>query len=206
MGANNKIRKKILSANDVEKLRTQIELQEDDSFFWKTMFDTTLKMGLRVGEVVSLKWKHVDLEEDDLIIEGAKGDKNRTVAIPASFSPTLAELGQGKEGEDYLFPSPKSGHYSKRSFQMRMRDKWSMKAGFYPDHVTPDNIKEEVPKPKRVTPHTLRHTFATRHLKNGAPIEKVSDMLGHSETRTTYKEYSHMVSDDHRQYQDSIDL
>lgn len=206
MSKGSAVRKKILSEKEIQKLRNQIRIEEEDSFFWRMMFDTTLKHGLRAGEVVSLQWKHIDLENEELQIEGAKGAKNRTVAIPSSFCPDLAQLGQGKDGEDWLFPSPRSGHYGKRTFQIRMRDVWSMKAGFYPDHVTPDNIEEEIPEKRRVTPHTLRHTFATQHLKKGTPIERVSDMLGHEDVSTTYEEYSHLVTEDHREFQNRLEL
>lgn len=201
-----KTRKKILSQTDIQKLRTQIERQEKNPDLWSRMFDITLKHGLRAGETVSLKWRHIDFENEELIIEGAKGDKNRTIAINSDYLQHLGQLGMGKEGEKYLFPSPHGGHYTKRSFQVRMRDKWAMEAGLYPDHITPDNIKEELPQKRRITPHTLRHTFATQHLRNKTPIEQVSRMLGHEDVSTTYQEYSHLVTEDHREYQNTISL
>lgn len=201
-----KDRKKILSDTEVQRLRKQIEQEEKDSKLWKTMFDITLKHGLRVGETVKLQWRHIDFENEELIIEGAKGDKNRTIAINRDYLQHLKRLGMGKEGRKYLFPSPQSEHYSKRSFQVRMRDKWAMEANLYPAHVTPDNIKEELPQKRRITPHTLRHTFATRHLRNKTPIEQVSRMLGHEDVSTTYQEYAHLVTEDHREYQNSIKL
>ena len=199
-------RKKILSQKDITKLREQIKKQEKNVQLWQTMFDTTLKHGLRVGEAVSLKWRHIDLEQEELQVEHAKGSKNRTVAIPSSFVPHLRSIGQGKDGEDYMFPSTHEGHYSERSFETKIRDKWAMKAGLYPSHITPKNIKEELPQKRRVTPHTLRHTFATQHLREGTPIEKVSHMLGHEDVSTTYEEYAHLVTEDHREFQNTIEL
>lgn len=206
MSESDSKQKKVLSGGEVEKLRTQINQQEEQPEFWKLLFDTTLKHGLRAGEAVSLKRKHIDIDNEELRVEGAKGGKNRTVAIPSRFVPDLVRFTRGKEDGEWLFPSPMSGHYSKRSFQTRMRDKWSMSAGLYPSHVTPDNILDEVPEVQRVTPHTLRHTFATQHLRNGTPIEKVSDMLGHEDVQTTYSEYSHLVTEDHRGFQNEVEL
>lgn len=197
--------KKILDPEEVYKLRQEIQ-KEDNSQLWLMLFDTTLKHGLRAEEAVTLKKKHIDFEDNDLVIEGAKGGKNRTVAIPSGFLPHLEDLGRGKEEDDWLFPSPYSdSHYSKRSFQMRMR-KWALNAGLYPEDVIEDNLTEKVPEVKRIRPHVLRHTFATRHLKNGTPIDKVSDMLGHGDVRVTSDEYMHLISDDHREYQEEIDL
>lgn len=199
-------RKKILSQQDIQKLRRKIKEVEENEDLWLTMFDTTLKHGLRAGEVVSLKWRHVDFDQEELHIEDAKGSKNRTVAIPSDFTQHLRSLGMGKEGETFLFPSPRGGHYTKRSFQTRMRDKWAMKAGLYPGHIDEDNITEELPQKRRITPHTLRHTFATQHLREGTPIEKVSHMLGHKDVSTTYEEYAHLVTEDHREFQNTIQL
>lgn len=206
MAESDSKRKKVLSQEEIQKIREQIRRQEHDVFLWRMVFDTTLKHGLRAGESMSLKRKHLDLSNEELRVEGAKGGKNRTIAIPSGFCPDLSKLARGKEDEDWLFPSPKSGHYSKRSFQTRIRDKWSMAAGLYSSDVTSNNILEEVPEVQRVTPHTLRHTFATQHLRNGTPIEKVSDMLGHDDVQTTYSEYSHLVTEDHRGFQNEVGL
>lgn len=198
-------RKKILSREDIQKLRKQIR-KEDKTEMWMLMFDITLKHGLRAGETVKLQWRNIDFENEELIIEDAKGGKNRTIAIDSDYLQHLRQLGMGKEGEKYLFPSPHGGHYGKRSFQKRIRDKWAMDAGLYPSHITPENIKDELKQKRRITPHTLRHTFATQHLRNNTPIEKVSDMLGHTDVSTTYQEYSHLVTEDHREYQNTINL
>lgn len=201
-----KTRKKILSKTEAQKIRKQIKIQEDQPELWRLMFDITLKHGLRAGETVTLKWRHIDFDNEELIIEDAKGGKNRTVAINSSFCQHLTSLGQGKQGETWLFPSPYGGHYTKRSFQTRMRDEWAMEAGLYPSHINRDNIKDKLPQKRRITPHTLRHTFATRHLRNQTPIEQVSKMLGHEDVSTTYEEYSHLVTEDHREYQNEVKL
>ena len=207
------IRKKTLSQKEVQKLRNQIKESESGTKlgvqYWITLFNLSVKHGLRPGEAVSIKKHHIDFEQNDLIIEDAKGGKNRSVAIPDNFLQDLEEIGRGKEAGEYLFQSPRTKrHITVRTYEKRMR-KWAVNAGIYRDHqgeITVKNVTEKIPEKKRVTPHTLRHTFATEHLRSGTPIEKVSDMLGHEDVKTTYSEYSHLTTEDHRDYQNQVDL
>lgn len=213
MSQKDSIRKKTLSEKEVKKLRNQIKECEAETKlgvqYWRTLFDLSVKHGLRPSEAVSLKKKHIDFEQNDLVIEDAKGGKNRSIAIPDSFLQDLDSIGEGKQGGDHLFQSPRTErHITVRTYEKRMR-KWAVNADLYQHHddvITVDNVTEKIPEKKRVTPHTLRHTFATQHLRAGTPIEKVSDMLGHEDVKTTYSEYSHLTTEDHRGYQNQVNI
>jgi integrase/recombinase XerD len=126
----------------------------------------------------SLRADSVDLSSGSIRIENGKGDKERIVLIPESVSSILKEymewrIEKGRIG-DFLFLSRKKGKYSTVSVERMIRE-LSRDAGIN----------------RKVTPHTLRHTFATTILKNGGDIRFIQKLLGHSSIGTT-EIYTHI--------------
>jgi site-specific recombinase XerD len=131
--------------------------------------------GLRVSEIVQLKWSDILFSEHKIHIKNAKGKKDRMVMLPFSIVESLKIYQNLTNGKDYVFEGQFAGEpYSTRSVQevMRMALK---KSGLE----------------KKATPHTLRHSFATHLLENGTDIRYIQSFLGHSNIKTTMI-YTHL--------------
>ena len=151
----------------------------------KAIIELLFSTGMRVSELAALKIESVNLKKDEFTVKG-KGSKHRVVFLSDEARKAIKEyLSARKDMSPFLFVShdrARSGRdampLSPRSVQ-RVIERCALIAG-----IT-----------KRVTPHVLRHTFATDLLHNGADIRSVQSMLGH-ESITTTQVYTH-VTDKH---------
>ncbi|HHT19405.1 MAG: tyrosine-type recombinase/integrase [Euryarchaeota archaeon] len=124
--------------------------------------------GLRVSELVTLELNHVDIDERTIRIRG-KGEKDRIVLFDDATREILVEYIQKRSCDsEYIFVNRRGNHLTPRYVQMMIKD-YARVAG----------IK------KKVTPHILRHSFATHLLKNGVDIRAIQQLLGHSNLSTT---------------------
>ena len=124
--------------------------------------------GLRVSELVTLEIKNVDLEERTIRIRG-KGEKDRIVLFDDATRDIMEEYMQKRSCDsEFIFVNRHGNHLTPRYVQMMIKD-YARVAG----------IK------KKVTPHILRHSFATHLLKNGVDIRAIQQLLGHSNLSTT---------------------
>jgi integrase/recombinase XerD len=124
--------------------------------------------GLRVSELVLLKTDSLDMEDRTIRIRG-KGEKDRIVLFDQNTKVLIEEyLEKRLNNSEYLFINRSGNHLTPRYVQMMIKD-YARIAG----------IK------KRVTPHILRHSFATHLLKNGVDIRAIQQLLGHSNLSTT---------------------
>lgn len=133
--------------------------------------------GLRATELVSLPLAAVPRDAPFLTITG-KGSVQRMVPVSARAVRALAEwLGVRGKGGRFVFPSPRGGHLSRvRLFQL-LRD-LALRAGL---------------DPEKVSPHVLRHAFATHLLEGGADLRVLQTLLGHADIATT-QIYTHVDS------------
>ena len=187
MGKQKKIR--ILSEQEAQKLIENIPFPE-----YQLLAKLTLNHGLRNSEAISLKRKDFNLDNQSFwVIEGKRG-KDRELPIHSDIKGELEEHLNEMETHEYLFPSPVTdSHISSRFFQLIIR-RASVKAGLYDDNEDydvnkPEDVTYEVPYHDRVTPHTLRHTFSIRLLRNNTPIQEVSKLLGHDSVEITIESY-----------------
>lgn len=155
----------------------------------RAMLETLYSTGLRVSELVGLNLRDLDLVGEALHVRG-KGKKERVVplgshAITAirrymdllSTDPEFAEVWQGGRNADLpLFLNKHGGRLSSRSVRRKL-DKYLKQAGLDPT----------------ISPHTLRHSFATHLLDNGADLRTVQEMLGHQSLSTT-QVYTHLTT------------
>ncbi len=132
--------------------------------------------GLRLDEVRNLKWTDIDFDREIIHLKTAKGDKERTIFLHKRLIETLKVFGVKEAGP--IFSSQRNGKYNKRTIQQIIKSA-SKKAG----------IK------KNVTPHTLRHSFATHLLEAGADIRYIQQLLGHKDLKTT-QIYTHVANKD----------
>lgn len=124
--------------------------------------------GLRVSELVYLYIDNVDLHERTIRIRG-KGEKDRIVLFDEQTKVLIEDyLKKKNDGSEYLFVNRSENHLTPRYIQMMIKD-----------HAKAAGIK------KKVTPHILRHSFATHLLKNGVDIRAIQQLLGHSNLSTT---------------------
>lgn len=151
----------------------------------KSILEFLFSTGLRVSELAALTREGVNLEEDEFTVRG-KGDKPRVVFLSNQARHWLKEyLDRRGDPMPHLFVSHDraangrdyDGGLTPRSIQ-RIVERYAKIAG-----IT-----------KRITPHTMRHTFATDLLKNGADIRSVQTLLGHSSITTT-QIYTHITDE-----------
>jgi len=137
----------------------------------------TYGSGFRVSEVVKLRVNDLDLEAGYGWVRDGKGGKDRMFIVPDKLKTSLAEWikTKGLKWDDWLFKGYKNKHYSDSSVRKIVEDT-RKKAGII----------------KRVSPHTLRHSFATHILENGYSLIEVNRLLGHSRLETTMI-YSHVA-------------
>lgn len=177
-----------LSEDEIKRLFDQPDLDKESGLRDRAMLELLFSSGLRVSELVGLDRDHINLKRREFMVRG-KGQKDRPIFI----SPEAAEwlqryLGQREDNTRPLFVRYSgrksvdlSGNYHRltaRSVQ-RLVSRYALLAG-----IT-----------KQVSPHTLRHSFATDLLMNGADLRSVQAMLGHSNIATT-QIYTH-VTDPH---------
>jgi integrase/recombinase XerD len=151
----------------------------------RAMVETLYGAGLRVSELVSLPFGAVRPGQPFLLVKG-KGGKERLAPLGKSASAALeewrvvrAEFVKEGESSPFLFPSRgKTGHVTAARFAQMLKD-LAVKAGV---------------EPSRVSPHVLRHAFATHLLDGGADLRSVQQMLGHADITTT-QIYTHVAQD-----------
>jgi len=156
-----------------------------DSLRDKAILTTLFSTGMRVSELCSLDRDEIDLKRGELSVRG-KGSKIRLVFLSDEARKNIHEYVLKRPDVDValFIRIPKSKTFSKdsdlrltpRSVQ-RIIKKYSVKAGIFG---------------KKISPHTLRHSFATDLLRNGADIRSVQAMLGHASVTTT-QIYTHVT-------------
>ena len=178
-----------LHVDEIERLIDAIDTSDDAGLRDRAIIELLFSSGLRVSELVGLNRDHINTKRREFTVRG-KGQKDRPVFISATAAEHIENyLAVRTDSLVPLFISYSrnaqaantSGDYrrlSSRSIQ-RLVNKYARLAG-----IT-----------KHVSPHTMRHSFATDLLMNGADIRSVQNMLGHSDISTT-QVYTH-VTDAH---------
>jgi len=139
------------------------------SLRYRAALMTCYGAGLRVGEAVALKVSDVDSKRMLLRVEQGKGRKDRYVMLSPRLLEVLRVWWRAARPPYWLFPSWRTGrHLNAASLQVACREA-ALRAGFS----------------KRITVHTLRHSFATHLLENGTDIRVIQVLLGHSRIDTT---------------------
>ena len=170
-----------LSFEEIESMIQQIDLSKPEGGRNKAILETMYSCGLRVSEVVGLKISQLYLDVGFIRVTG-KGDKERLVPIGSSAIKYIniykneirVHLAVQKGKEDILFLNNRGGQLS-RVMIFYIIKALAVKAG----------IK------KTVSPHTLRHSFATHLVEGGADLRAVQEMLGHASITTT-EIYTHL--------------
>lgn len=142
------------------------------------IINTLIYTGIRVGELCALDVDDIDLDENIIGVKSGKGDKGRIVVIPDECADSLRNYMSFRTSlyapTRALFVSNKRTRYDTSSIERIVRE-----------------LSREAGIGKRVTPHVLRHTFATTVMKNGGDIRFIQELLGHASVATT-QIYTHI--------------
>ncbi len=170
----------VLSTEEVDRLEASIDLSKWEGHRNRAIIEVLFSCGLRVSELVNLKLSNLYIEEQYVRIRG-KGDKERLVPISGR---AISELGlwfsvrkemKIKAGEeDYVFLNRRGSHLT-RTMILIMIKRQAEEAGIQ----------------KTISPHTLRHSFATAMLEGGADLRAIQVLLGHESIGTT-EIYTHI--------------
>jgi len=144
--------------------------------------------GLRIGELINLKLIDFHIDRKQLIVKKGKGRKDRYVSLADSFLPLLSNYYHSYKPTIYFVEGQNGGKYSAESIRSFLR-KSCKKAGIR----------------KPVTPHTLRHSYATHLLENGVDLRYIQTLLGHSKPETTMI-YTHVQRKDLMEIQNPLDV
>lgn len=164
----------VLSTDEIDQIQKSIDLSKPEGQRNKTIIEVLFSCGLRVSELVNLKLSNLYLEEGFVRVMG-KGSKERLVPISSKairelkywfIDRNLMKIQQGEE--DYVFLNRRGKHLT-RTMILIMLKRQAVAAG-----IT-----------KTISPHTLRHSFATELLKGGADLRAIQAMLGHESIGTT---------------------
>ena len=186
---------KTLSVEDIDKL-LDIELKTEFDYRNKAMLELMYGTGLRVSELVSLTVNDIDLTNCIIRVMG-KGSKEREIPL-GEFSIYYLKLYLEKR------KSMLKG-YSEEALFLNNHGKKMTRQGFFKNLK---KILKEKGLNEDISPHTLRHSFATHLLNRGADLRSIQEMLGHSDISTT-KIYTHVsddkVSKDYKKYHPRVD-
>ncbi len=170
----------VLSTEEVDILEKAIDLSKWEGHRNKAIIEVLFSCGLRVSELVNLKLSNLYLDEEFLRVEG-KGRKERLVPISPR---AIKELGYWfddrcrmdiKPGEeDYVFLNRRGAHLTRTMILIMIK-----------------RLAEEAGIHKTISPHTLRHSFATALIEGGADLRAIQAMLGHESIGTT-EIYTHI--------------
>lgn len=177
-----------LHYDEVERLLAQITLNNESGLRDRAIIELLFSSGLRVSELINLNRDHINLKRREFMVRG-KGQKDRPVFI----SQTAAEHVNNylDERDDSLPPLFLS--YSRNAIVATTGDYRRLTARSVQRMISHHAKMAGITK--HVSPHTMRHSYATDLLMNGADIRSVQTMLGHSNISTT-QIYTH-VTDEH---------
>lgn len=173
----------VLSVEEIDAIKGAIDLSKPEGHRNRAIIETMYSCGLRVSELVNLKMSNVFFDEKYVRVEG-KGSKQRLVPISDTairdinnYLPWRRGLEIKPGNSDYLFLN-RRGSKLTRQMVFIMIKKFAEEAG----------VKTEL------SPHTLRHSFATHLLEGGANLRAIQQMLGHESILTT-EIYTHISMD-----------
>lgn len=180
-----KISKKLPIYLTIEEINKLLDINLNNSFDYrnKAMLELLYATGIRVSELINLKFNNIDLENNFIRIMG-KGSKERISPFNETAKKYLTiyltehrnNLLKNKDSE-YLFINNHGNQITRQGFFKNLKQ-----------------IAQEQGLKKEISPHTLRHSYATHMLANGADLRVIQELLGHSDISTT-EIYTHLVNE-----------
>lgn len=172
----------VASKNELDAIFEQVNNKS------KLLLQLIYASGLRVSEVVKIKVTDLEFEENHGWVRDGKGGKDRMIIFPKKLSKELERyVSRRKVKSEYLFPGARGKIMSTRNVQKILKhavDKASLTKG--------------------ITPHKLRHSFATHLLESGNDVRIIQELLGHSNLQTT-QIYTHVAKNKLKKVKSPLD-
>jgi site-specific recombinase XerD len=144
--------------------------------------------GLRISELLSLKLAHIDVDRRQILVKNSKGRKDRNVILAESIIPLMNNYLMSYRPELYFVEGKPFQQYSAESIRAFLH-----------------RANKLAKITKNVTPHTLRHSYATHLLENGIDLRYIQELLGHAKPETTMI-YTHVTKKDLMKIESPLDL
>lgn len=154
----------VLSQNEVRQF-----LEALPSMRYRAILMTCYGAGLRISEAVSLRVDDIDSQRMVIRVRQGKGRKDRYVGLPKALLQVLREYWKAAKPTTYLFPGRKKGKTISRQAVVHSCKRARETAGLS----------------KKISPHTMRHSFATHLLEDGTDVRTIQKLLGHRSIVTT---------------------
>lgn len=174
---------KYLKYEDLERMINSIDTSSKEGIQNKLIIELLYSTGIRVSELVNIKLKDIKIKENQITILG-KGNKERIVLFGKTAKTVLEqyikeykEYYQGNIMNEYLLINKKGKPLTTNKIELIVK-----------------KITRECSLKHNISPHTLRHTFATHMLENGADLKTVQELLGHENLKTTAI-YTHVTNE-----------
>lgn len=174
---------KYLKYEDLERMINSIDTSSKEGIQNKLIIELLYSTGIRVSELVNIKLKDIKIKENQITILG-KGNKERIVLFGKTAKTVLEqyikeykEYYQGNIINEYLLINKKGKPLTTNKIELIVK-----------------KITRECSLKHNISPHTLRHTFATHMLENGADLKTVQELLGHENLKTTAI-YTHVTNE-----------
>ena len=161
----------VLSPEEVQRMITGT-----DNLKHKTMIALLYASGLRRSELLNMQLKDIDLARNVVIVRQGKGKKDRQTMLADSLKEIFRTYIEQYKPKEFLFEGATGDRYSERSLEQVVKAA-ANKSGTF----------------KHITPHTLRHSFATHLLENAVDIRFIQELLGHASIKTTER-YTHVAN------------
>ena len=169
-----------LTPQEVDRLKASVDVSKPEGHRYRAIIEVLFSCGLRVSELVNLKLSQLYVEEQYVRVMG-KGSKERLVPISPVALDELSDwfacrqqLKIKKGEEDYVFLNRRGAHLTRTMILIMLKQQ-----------------AEEAGIQKVISPHTLRHSFATALLEGGADLRVIQALLGHESIGTT-EIYTHL--------------
>ncbi|MEK6915731.1 MAG: site-specific tyrosine recombinase/integron integrase [Nanoarchaeota archaeon] len=170
----------VLTKEEVSRLLKSAETRKS-----RLILSLLYSSGLRVSELVNLKPSDINFSENIGWVREGKGSKDRMFTLSQNLVSELKDYLKMKENSRYLFSQNEP--LTTRNIQKIVK-----------------NLRNRAEISKKVTPHTLRHSFATHLLESGTDIRMIQALLGHSSLNTT-QIYTHVSTDQIKKIQNPFD-
>lgn len=171
---------KVLSEHEQERLLEQFNTRYPSTHRNLCLIRMMLDTGLRAGEVVAIRPDHLDMRAGKVMVREGKGAKDRAVWMSIELRDLIGDWLERRPTSKWLFPT-RHGTKLQTRYLRSMVKKYAKKAG--------------IAEVEKVSPHTLRHTFATDLYRETKNIRLVQKALGHSDLSTTMI-YTHIVDEE----------
>jgi len=158
-----------------------------DNIKHKAVLMTIYSGGLRISELINLKIKDIDSNRMQIRVEQGKGKKDRYTLLGQKTLEVLRTYVKQYQPREWLFEGHNNGPYSETSIKKALR-----------------TALDKTKITKRVSPHTLRHSFATHLLEMGTDLRYIQSLLGHQSSKTT-EIYTHITTKGFDQIMNPLD-